>query len=688
MLVMGISGSFDRVDEVGNSRSPVHDSSAALIKDGEIVAAVEEERFNRCKHSGKMPVEAMQYCLFAAGTNLAQVDKFVFNVYEADMDRSLERAYCEGSISGFWLGRQFIQRLLEREFRYRVNPDRFEFIDHHYAHAASAFFPSSFPESLVVTFDGMGAGLSGSVWKGEEHRLIHLRNYEGRVDRITQSLGFFYLAITTYLGFRFFDEYKVMGLAPYGDRNKLRSVFKRFYSLKEKGDYDIFLSQLDALQDICPKRRADEPIETVHMDLAAATQESLETIAFHVLEFYKRETGASRLCLAGGVAQNCALNGKILREKLFDEVFVQPASHDGGLSLGGALHGYCASAAKESRKTCIIKHAYTGPSCGENLEIERELSRWSAWIEYERDSRISESVGRLLAEGYIVGWMQGRSEFGPRALGNRSIVADPRPAGNKDLINAMIKKREAFRPFAPSVLEEVAEQYFELPPLQKRFPYMVFVVNVKEEYRELLGAITHIDGTARIQTVSRRDNERFWKLIMAFGERTGVPIVLNTSFNNYAEPIVNTPRDAVACYLTTGLHILAIEDYIIKKKPVDKSRYADLRPILRRDMVVHKRELKGPIEQRPPEPRDGPFFNQLFLSLIQHDPDKDYYLGNTHDGRKTEISPEMAIILTGADGYRTLGSFIKHMNSSEQERLLDETLNLWGRRVIRLEPES
>jgi carbamoyltransferase len=327
--------------------------------------------------------------LFAAGTNLAQVDKFVFNVYEPGMDRSLEKAYSDGSLTGFWLGRQFIQRLLEREFRYRVNPDRFEFIDHHYAHAASAFFPSSFPESLVVTFDGMGDGLSGSVWQGEERRLIHLRNYDGRVDAITQSLGFFYLAITTYLGFRFFDEYKVMGLVPYGDRNKFRSVFERFYSLKEKGDYDIFLSQLDVLQDICPKRGAGEPIETVHMDLAAATQECLETIAFHVLEFYKRETGASRLCLAGGVAQNCALNGKLLREKLFDEVFVQPASHDGGLSLGGALHGYCASDGKGSRKSCIIKHAYTGPSCGENLEIERELSRWSPWIEYERDSRIS-----------------------------------------------------------------------------------------------------------------------------------------------------------------------------------------------------------------------------------------------------------------------------------------------------------
>lgn len=688
MLVMGISGSFDRSDEVAYIKAPVHDSSVSLIKDGDIIAAVEEERFNRCKHSGKLPVEAMRYCFFAAGTNLAQVDKFVFNVDEAGVDQSLKQAYCKGGMSGFWRGRQFIQHLFEREFRYRVNPDRFEFIDHHYAHAASAFFPSGFLESLVVTFDGMGAGLSGSVWKGEDCRLINLRNYDGRVAAITQSLGFFYLAITAYLGFRFFDEYKVMGLAPYGDRNKLRSVFKQFYSLKENGDYDIFFAQLDALQDICPKRGADEPIETVHMDLAAAMQESLETIAFHVLEFYKRETGASRLCLAGGVAQNSALNGKILRERLFDEVFVQPASHDGGLSLGGALHGYCASGAKESRKTCVMKHAYAGPSCGENLEIERELSRWSAWIEYERDNRVSESVGRILAEGSIVGWMQGRSEFGPRALGNRSIVADPRPAGNKDLINAMIKKRESFRPFAPSVLEEVAEQYFELPPLQKRLPYMAFVVNVKEEYRELLGAITHVDGTARIQTVSRRDNERFWTLIRAFGERTGVPVVLNTSFNNYAEPIVNTPRDAIACYLTTGLHILAIGDYIIKKKQVDKSRYADLRPRLHRDIVVHKLELKGPSGPRPPAPGDGPFFNDLFLSMIQHDPDKDYYLGNTHDGRKTEISPEMAIILTGADGYRSLGSFIKHMNSSEQERLLDETLSLWGRRVIRLEPES
>jgi len=685
MIVMGITGTFDRSDESAFSKSGVHDASATLVEDGKIVAAVEEERFNRYKHSGKMPIEAMRYCLSEAGVSLGQVDKFVFNVLESDVNQSLETAYRFGMIGGFRLGRPFIQQLLKREFGCNIDPSKFEFIDHHYAHAVSAFLPSGFSESLVVTLDGMGAGLAGSIWIGEDTRLTHVRSYKGLPHPTTQSLGHFYTAITAFLGFGNFDEYKVMGLAPYGDRSRFRPVFDQFYALKDQGDYEVYLSRLDLLLEICPRRGRHEPVEQVHQDIAAALQEALEILVFHILEFHQRTTGAQRLCLAGGVAHNCAVNGKVLGQGLFREAYVQPASHDGGLSLGAALHGYYSNGAKEK---CSMPHAFLGPSCGADTEIERELSLWEPCIEYEKTEDVEGRTAQMIAEGLIVGWVQGRAEFGPRALGNRSIVADPGPAENKDIINAMIKKREAFRPFAPSVLEECAERYFELPPCQKRFPYMVFVVKVKEEFRKDLGAITHVDGTARIQTVSRASNEKYWKLIKAFGDKTGVPILLNTSFNNNAEPIVTSPRDSIVCYLTTDLNVLVIGNYIIRKRPVDKCVYRDFKLSLPITVRLHRLELRSTSDvgrSRPTE-ADDRFFMQLFQSLYDPDPMEDHFLGNTHDARRTGISADMARMLARADGYKSFGELAEPFDEPARTGLLDEVLNLWGKRLVHLSP--
>lgn len=686
MIVLGVTGSFDRVDE-RVWKTGIHDASATLIRDGEVVAAVEEERLNRYKHSGKMPLEAIRHCLDTAGITLDRVDRLVFNVLERDVDESLEAAYRANLVGGYRLGRPFIQQLLKREFGCTLDPGRFEFVDHHYAHAVSAFVPSGFPESLVVTLDGMGSGLSGSVWMGADGALTHLRNYDGLPRPTTQSLGHLYIAVTAFLGFRNFDEYKVMGLAPYGDRRRHRAVFDTLYALKPGGDYDVYLSRLDALTEICPPRRRQDPIAQVHMDIAAALQEALETLVFHILTFYREETGATRLCLSGGVAHNCAANGKILRDGLFEEAFVQPASHDGGLSLGAALHGYRPTGGAAPRRASPMTHAYLGPDCGDEAAIERELSQWSACIDYARSDRLSEQVAALMADGRIVGWIQGRAEFGPRALGNRSIVADPRPAGHKDLINAMIKKREAFRPFAPSVLEERADEYFELPRGQRQLPYMVFVVNVREPYRELLGAITHVDGTARIQTVSRVSNPAFWALIHAFGERTGVPIVLNTSFNNNAEPIVTSPRDGLVCFLTTGLDVLVVGPYIVTKKAADRRVYASFRPSLPAFGRLHQLRLRAATNgHHPGGPKDDPFFMRLFESLYDNDPDADYWIGNTHDARKASISAPMAALLAGADGYATFADLTRAQDVETQDRLLDELLDLWGRRVVCLFP--
>ena len=440
------------------------------------------------------------------------------------------------------------------------------------------------------------------------------------------------------------------------------------------------------LKEICEERAPGEPVEQVHKDTAAALQEALETIVFHILEFHQRKTGSRRLCLAGGVAHNCAANGKILRERLFDEAFVQPASHDGGLSLGAALHGYCFNGSDARPKRYAMRHAYLGPCC-QVAEIERELSLWQEYIDFKKSDRLADAVAEMMAEGTIVGWVQGRSEFGPRALGNRSIIADPRPAENKDIINAMIKKREAFRPFAPSVLEEEAEEYFELPPHQKQFPYMVFVVKVREQYRALLGAITHVDGTARIHTVDQHSNPKYWELIDAFRRKTGIPIVLNTSFNNNAEPIVNTARDALVCYLTTDLDVLVIGDYIVRKKGTDQRVFSGLRLSLPRYVRIHQKELRE-APARKPKAEDTPYFRQLFDRLYAPGDDLDHCLGNTHDRRETEISPDMASLVAQADGYRTLGALLKPFQGSQQECLLNEALELWRRRMVRLLPDE
>jgi carbamoyltransferase len=332
-----------------------------------------------------------------------------------------------------------------------------------------------------------------------------------------------------------------------------------------------------------------------------------------------------------------------------------------------------------------MRHALLGPACGERGEIGRELERWTDFVEIEAVEDVADRAAEMLAEGQILGWVQGRSEFGPRALGSRSIVADPRPASNKDLINAMIKKREAFRPFAPSVLEEEADEYFELPPHQTRFPFMVFAVKVREPYRPLLGAVTHVDGTARIQTVDRETNPRYWALIDAFRRRTGVAVVLNTSFNNNAEPIVNTVRDAVACYLTTGLDGLVAGDWVVRKKEVGREHYARLRPSLASYTRIHRGALRGPAPQAAAG--GGPFYRELFDALWPRDQEPEHALGNTHDGRKVEVSAAMASLLGEADGHATLGELAARFPGSERERLIDEAVRLWTRRAVRLLPD-
>lgn len=465
------------------------------------------------------------------------------------------------------------------------------------------------------------------------------------------------------------EEYKVMGLAPYGDPRRYRDALKSLYDLLPKGNYVIHQDKYYSLHTAIKPRKKGEPITQAHMDFAASLQEALETIVFHVLSYFKTFTGEKNLCLAGGVAQNCTLNGKILRSGMFEKVFVQPASYDAGCAIGAALYIELQSA--PATRISKLEHMYWGSDIGDEQTIPSDLLAWKDFIDIEIVDDICQTAAELMAEGNVIGWAQGCSEFGPRALGNRSILADPRPAENKDIINAMVKKREAFRPFAPSVLEEEADLFFEMPAGVEKLPFMSFVVKVREEKQESLGAITHFDGTARIQTVSKQTNERFWSLITAFKKLTGIPMLLNTSFNNNAEPIVNSVEDAVVCFLTTKLHYLFVGDYIARKKSINNESYLTLSPSLPKHLTLR--------QNRAVTSKDGTFKNSYEISC------------SFEERLNANISAEAFELLLKVDGLKTLADLLP-MNAisdnSEIGQLLDEILELWSQRLIVLRPRG
>jgi len=560
MLVVGLSGGLnwaasERFQETSNF---LHDAAAVIVRDGRIVAALEEERDNRLKHSNKFPLGAIRHCLDEAGVSARDVDRW---------------AYCFGNVLEILATNAFMADMaapplvfseailadrLSAGLGVHVSPSAITTVGHHAAHVASAFEPSGFESALVVSYDGGGDDSHGriaSVVNGTYETLSDLG--------APQSLGHFYHAAMRPIGYGRFDEYKVMGLAPYGDPSRFREPFRSLYTLHEGGKYEIHFDRFKSLMGLVPVRRPGEAFTQEHMDLAATIQDALETMAFHLIDGVRRSTGHRNLCLAGGVALNCTFNGRLAKTNWFDEIFVQPASTDAGAALGAALYVERTAAPRPGRAP--LTHVYFGRTPVLDT-LEPSLRAWSDLVTFERSADICRDAAERLRDGAVSGWVQGQSEFGPRALGNRSIVADPRPAANKDRVNLMVKKREAYRPFAPSVLAEYAGEYFELPGYPRRFAFMSFAVPVQPDKRALLQATTHVDGTARVQVVFEDVNPRYWKLISEFHRLTGVPVVLNTSFNNNAEPIVDSVDDAIQCYLTTGLDYLVIDDYLIAKK--------------------------------------------------------------------------------------------------------------------------
>lgn len=563
------------------------DSSAAIYRNNELIAATEEERIRRIKHWAGLPTEAIQFCLQEAGITLADVDVIAVSRNPlAKLGEKAWYAFRSGALFNTVRDRvknSFSIRSLKADIAHALGYDpaqikaQVAFVEHHRSHMASAFFVSPFEESAILTLDGMGDFTSTmrGVGKGLNMEVIDSVSYP-------HSLGMMYTAFTQYLGFPYYgDEYKVMGLAPYGQPTLLEKVSdvvilkknglfelnpKYFRHFKEGvtmswqgGDPHVeAIFSEEMVRQFGPARHKDEPLTDHHRNLATSVQRFTEQVIFHVAEDLYQKTGLKNLCIAGGVAQNSVANGKLLQSTSFERVFIPPAGHDAGTASGSAL--YHIHQTKQIVRAPFQHQAYTGAKFS-NEQIETYLqSREIAYTRYS-DADLLEVVSDALVQAKVIGWFQGRAEFGPRALGNRSIIVDPSRLDAKDLLNAKIKRRESFRPFAPSILKEATADYFEQVD---DVPFMEKVFLIRPEKRATIPAVTHVDGTGRLQTVEERDNPRYYHLIKRFGEKSGVPILLNTSFNEN-EPIVNTPEHALECYLRTQMDMLVLENCVIQR---------------------------------------------------------------------------------------------------------------------------
>ena len=592
-----------------------HDSAAALVVDGEIIAAAQEERFSRKKHDPGYPFNAVNYVLTEGKLKLNEVDHIVFFEKPFLKFERLLETYMAFAPKGFksfslsmplWLREKLFQKkfLFDKLKQHDENfkdIKKIKFSEHHYSHAASAFYPSPFENAVVLTLDGVGEWATTTVAIGKKNKLEMIKEIY-----FPHSLGLLYSAFTYYTGFKVNSgEYKVMGLAPYGKPKYKDLIIQNLMDLKEDGSFKLnmkFFNYATGLT-MTNKKFSDlfghpvrnpkkDLLEDFHMDIAASIQSVTEEIVIRITKNIASEYKIKNLCLAGGVALNCVANGKILRQKIFDDIWIQPAAGDAGGSLGAAL-AYWHHELKKPRENFQdqMKGAYLGPKLSEK-NIEDQLKKLKARYTKKSSSEISSIVAKELSNGKTVGWFQGRMEFGPRALGGRSILADPRSDKMQKELNLKIKFRESFRPFAPSVLREEVSNWFEL---NYDSPYMLLVsdvkrekqINMSEKDKKLFGidklnikrssipAITHVDYSARIQTVHKETNLKYYNLINEFKKITDCPVLVNTSFNVRGEPIVCSVEDAFNCFMGTNLDILAIENYLLIKDDQDKSLLKD-----------------------------------------------------------------------------------------------------------------
>ena len=587
-----------------------HDSAAVLLKDGEIIVAVQEERFTRKKHDSSFPVNSIMYCLEYENINLKEIEAIVY--YEKPLltfERLLE-TYISTAPRGLrsfiasmqvWLKQKlFLKSEIKKEFKNiqkKLLPDekpylpQLLFTEHHQSHAAAAFYPSPFEEAVILCLDGVGEWATTSTWIGKNNKIENLWEIN-----FPHSLGLLYSSFTYYCGFKVNSgEYKLMGLAPYGKPIYANKIKNKLIDIKADGTFRLdmkyfkfhrgFKMTSEKFHKLFgqPPRNSKEEITQFHMDLASSIQLVTEEIITKLVKALRRETNIKNLCMAGGVALNCVANGKLIKQNIFENVWIQPASGDAGSSLGAALIAWYEyyNNSREVNSSDSMKGTFLG--CGfSNKEIIGYLEKINAPYMSINDQELFDKIANLLDEGKIIGWFNGRMEFGPRALGARSIIGDPRKKDMQSKMNLKIKFRESFRPFAPSILEEDVSNQFEL---EEKSPYMLLVAPVKKEIckklnkkdqklkglkkldvvRSNIPAVTHVNYSARVQTVSKKTNPRYYKLIESFKRKTGCPSIINTSFNVRGEPIVRNPQDAYRCFMRTNIDILVLENQILYK---------------------------------------------------------------------------------------------------------------------------
>ncbi len=593
-----------------------HDSAAVLIRDGEIISAVQEERFSRKKHDSRFPENAIKYCLKSNNLDLRDIKNIVY--YEKPLltfERLLETylAVAPRGVRSFiaamqvWLKEKlFLKSELKKSFKIiqkeiikneNVHIPEILFAEHHQSHASAAFYPSPFEEAVILCMDGVGEWATTSTWIGKGNKIKPLWEIS-----FPHSLGLLYSAFTYYCGFKVNSgEYKLMGLAPYGKPIYADEIKKKLIDIKDDGTFKLDMSYFKYHRGFrmtsqkfhklfgSPPRSAEDKLTQFHMDLASSIQAVTEEIVIKIAYSLRKETGIKNICLAGGVALNCVANGKLLEKKIFNDIWIQPASGDAGSALGAALVGWYEYSNKPRKvnPSDSMKGTYLGCNFS-NEEIIKYLKHINAPFESYQDEELFENIALQIEQGKVIGWFNGPMEFGPRALGARSIIGDPRNQEMQSVMNLKIKYRESFRPFAPSVLEEDVASQFEL---KNKSPYMLLVSPVKkelcnemtEEQKQLFGidklniprstlpAITHVDYSARVQTVSKDTNPRYYNLINSFKKLTSCPLIVNTSFNVRGEPIVCTPQDAYRCFMRTEMDVLVLQNQVLFKSAQPKT---------------------------------------------------------------------------------------------------------------------
>jgi len=594
-----------------------HDSAAALVEDGRIIAAAQEERFTRRKHDADFPAAATRYCLEEAGCGMAEIDYVVFYDKPLLTFERLIETYLATVPRGFnsfrmaipvWIKEKMFQKhLIRKELGKIAGKKSWDgpilFTEHHQSHAASAFFASPFQNAAILTIDGVGEWCTTAIGQGSGNDMRLIKEI-----RFPHSLGLLYSAFTYYTGFKVNSgEYKLMGLAPYGTPRYADAILEHLVDLKPDGTFRLdqsYFNYCTGLTMTSPAfhelfggepRQPEQPLKQRHMDLAASIQAVTDEIVLRLAAFAQRETGERDLCLAGGVALNCVANGRLLKRGIFDRIWIQPAAGDAGGAIGAALAGWhqYLDQPREAGSGDAMRGAYLGPAFGQK-EIESRLAAIGARFRVLSDEDTLAETTEALVEEKAVGWMQGRMEFGPRALGNRSILGDARSPTMQKMLNLKVKYRESFRPFAPSVRREDLSEWFDL---DVDSPYMLLVGDVLEQRRLRLNsedeerfgidrlnvprsdipAVTHVDYSARVQTVHRETNPRYWDLLTAFKARTGCPVLVNTSFNVRGEPIVATPEDAFRCFMGTEIERLVVGNCVLRKEDQPSSLASDYR---------------------------------------------------------------------------------------------------------------